>query len=308
MSFLRLVHINREQDSSSEEPRYWLVDAGRFFGEEYGAAQSLHSLTRADVGDWLSREGVSYGEIERVLNDLAQNGLAQIQLEPRVGPRIVRAWFDSVINPLLPSLEGEIAFVGHKNWTFAFRPPRLELIRPVRRYIEQRAWANLEQLLDLEVGLSTNVQAHDNTVENLLRAVRVLHGALLSNSEFIDLCASLLTPERLTEIGVTNVEQVFGAYPSEDRLALIAQYVVNRSGDQPSHHSTARFWNRNRETLLASLTLAGVREDYVGVMSFGDQLTVISDALVRQLRGVRRDLSLRYDMPYVVGDAGNSAA
>ena len=182
------------------------------------------------------------------------------------------------------------------------------LIRPVRNYLEEKAWANLEQILELDATLDANVQSHDSAVRGLLQALTSVHSGLLSNKEFTDSVYSLLTPERLAELGVNSVEQIFGLYPPSDRLGLVAQYVVNCLGDQPPRYSTARFWNSNREVLLAFLNVPDVRERYAGALSLGDHLTSVGMTLVRQLKTIRRDLSFRYDIPYVVGDAGNSAA
>ena len=46
---------------------------------------------------------------------------------PAIGPRIVRAWFDTVVNPLLNGLEKEQQLLAQHNWTWEFSPPSLEL-------------------------------------------------------------------------------------------------------------------------------------------------------------------------------------
>jgi len=241
------------------------------------------------------------------LAELEQTGAVAVELPPRVGPRIVRAWFDTVLNPLLQSLDLERDLIAKQNWTFVFRTATLELIRPVRRYLEIEAQQNLDQILELTVGLSGRVESHDHAVERLQAAVVTLHEALVTNRKFLELCDALLAEEKLRELGVESVQEIFGAYPPSDRYELIAQYAVNNSREQPLHYSTARFWNRNRDALLRSLTIPGVREHHAAVIEIGQQLAATNTALARQLRDLRHELSLREDVPYVAGDRGKAA-
>lgn len=300
---MRIVHIQRSADVRSGQHRYDIIDAGRY-GEDAGAADASRSLTREGVGDWLIREGLSYSAVERTLNELDQTGFAQVQIPPRVGPRTVRAWFDTVFNPLIQSLELELVLVEKRNWTFSFRPPTLELIRPVRQYLDGRAWANLEQMLQLRVLLEENLKEHDVLVEQLLRAVVALHEALTTSREFVELCHSLLEPEKLEAMGVKSIEHLFGAYPPSDRLSLIAQYVVNNSGEQASHYSTAKLWNRYRQVLLKALTFRDVAEHYAGAIQIGEQLASRSRGLANSLKELRLQLALEHDIPYVIADVG----
>jgi hypothetical protein len=47
------------------------------------------------------------------------------QKSKTVGPNVVRAWFDTVLNPLLSELAEERRELLAENWTWRFRPPRL---------------------------------------------------------------------------------------------------------------------------------------------------------------------------------------
>jgi hypothetical protein len=298
MQVLRIVHIQRNLEDSQSDPRYDIVDAGQY-GEESGFAEISRSLTAQDVGDWLAREDVRYSTIAQVLSELSETGSAQVRLAPRVGPRIVRAWFDTVFNPLTAPLELELGLLSKRNWTFSFAPPALELIRPVRRYLREEAEANLEQVLQLNMELAANTRTHDAAVESLLSSVSVLYEALVASRDFADLCNSLMAPQKLLEDGINDLREIFGAYPASDRFKLIAQNVVNKAGELPSHYSTAKFWNLNRERLLQSLTLPDVREHYASTVQVGEHLAGVSKTLLNQLKDIRLDLSLHHDVPYV---------
>ena len=57
---------------------------------------------------------------------------------PKPSPKIVRALFDSVINPLVHALPQEYELLEKRNWTWRFRADSLELIRMIPQYINQQ--------------------------------------------------------------------------------------------------------------------------------------------------------------------------
>jgi len=130
----RIVHIQKTPGESGE-PTWDIIDAGRY-GEDDGSPQVLYSLKSEQVGDWLERAGLKYSMIERIMVGLRTEGSVEVQLPLRAGPRTVRAWFDTVLNPLIQSLESDLVLLRQRNWTFTWRPPRLDLIRPLRDYLQ----------------------------------------------------------------------------------------------------------------------------------------------------------------------------
>jgi len=301
---LRVVYIQRSAETGTDAPRYDVIDAGRY-GEEAGFAETANSMTQSDVAEWFAREGLPFAAVGRVLAELSEKGTAQLQLPPRIGPRIVRAWFDTVLNPLIEYVESEIVLLERKNWTYSFGARTLELIRPIRQSFHN---ANFEQILQMNAPLSANIETHDAAVERLSAAVASLHEALVSSRDFVQLCDSLLAPENLSRLGVRELSDVFGAYPPSGRYHLIAQYVVNGTGELPPHYSTARFWNENREHLLKSLTsLPNVREHFASTAPLGPHLTSVSRTLASQVKKLRQELSLQYDVPIILGNHKRTA-
>jgi len=111
------------------------------------------------------------------------------------------------------------------------------------------------------------------------------------------------------ELGIGEMREVFHAYPPPDRYNLIAHYVVNGTEELPSHYSTARFWNRNREVLLQCLTsLPNVREHFASTVPVAEHLASVSRTLDTQLKNLRQELSLRYDVPIIRGNRNKLTA
>jgi hypothetical protein len=234
------------------------------------------------------------------------------------GPRTVRAWFDTVINPLLKGLTDERSRLVHFNWTFQFRPAALESIRPVKHYVLSNAQANLEQFLGFYEPVKKSVDEHDRLVAALTEACRKLHGSLVNRSPLPRLYREL-TSERSLRSALEKhgrahrppgqnwtqenlLSEIFGGYPPSDHLAVLAQfaqYIANHTGDLADHMTTAPFWNEYRERLLTTLQSPEVRRQYAATTSVGSRLMKTSGALSNELQEIRLKLSIEYDVPYV---------
>jgi hypothetical protein len=303
--FPRLVHIVRGSVRLGHGPKYEIRDANRYGEEDAGFAESPSLLGREGVSRWLLSEGIPHSEIDGLLRTVDEQGYASVLVKPGIGPRIVRAWFDTVINPLVEPLELELTLIEKRNWTWSFRPADLELIRPARRYLRHTAVANLDQICHLNPAIAANVDSHDAAVSALLNAVAALHKGLATAKTFKDLCGALWDPNTLVAIGLHDAQEIFGAYGPEDLYDDIAQHIVNNSGELPAYYTTGKFWNRNREMLLGALDLPEIRPLYESVLEAGRHLTRASRTLLQQLKDLRLMLSLEHDIPYVPGELGS---
>jgi hypothetical protein len=303
--FPRLVHIVRGTVRPGQDRKYEIRDANRHGEEDAGFAESPSLLSREGVSRWLLSEGVPPSEIDGLLLTVDDQGYASVPVKPGIGPRIVRAWFDTVINPLVESLELELRLIEKRNWTWSFRPAGLELIRPAQRYLRHTAAANLDQICHLNPAVAANVDYHDAAVSALLNAVAALHNGLATMRAFKDLCGALWDPKTLAAIGLLDAREIFGAYGPEDQYDVIAQHIVNNSGELPAYYTTGKFWNRNREMLMGALDLPEVRPLYESTLDAGRRMTRASRTLLQQLKDLRLMLSLEHDVPYVPGDVGS---
>ena len=227
-----------------------------------------------------------------------------LRAKGKVGPNIVRAWFDTVLNPLLPALSREEECLVRKDWTWRFIPGGLEAIRPVRGHLDVDARDNLEQFLGLHSGVAFAVQVHDKNVVALSNSCDYLQRRLEQNSELFATFKKFTTTEALSDIG-GSVQQIFGAYPPEHQVALIAQYIVNNTGDLPEYHTTARFWNRHKHELLAVLRHRSILSHASRTEKAGETLLKNVGVLVRVLKETRLKLSLEHDVPYVTARASH---
>ena len=217
----------------------------------------------------------------------------------QIGPRIVRAWFDSVINPLLDGLEKEAELLRRGNWTWRFRPAALELIRPVRVFVGAGARQNLDHFVALNPDSKEMLRSHDDGIPRLLEKCKELHRAIVVNEVFRELFYKNTSEAALSKLGVGDVKDLFGAYSTEDHLEVLAEHVVNKRGELPSLYTTAPLWNNHREEFLAILERPGVGQYTKATIAAGRTLLRHVERLIRLLTDRRMKLSLAFDEPPV---------
>lgn len=215
-----------------------------------------------------------------------------------VGKNIVRAWFDTVINPLLQSLRIEEAHLEVKNWSWQFRPGGLESIRNVRAHLDLEVRDNLEHFLGFYAKIGKAVRTHDDGVSLLTKKCAALQLAIENISALRTIYGKASSPESLSKLGRT-LEQLFGAYPPDDHLKLLAQYIVNNSPDLPDYYYTAPLWNNHRDEFLSILNTPLARRHSEETANAGESLQRNVTLLHRLLTETRLQLSLEHDVPYV---------
>jgi hypothetical protein len=215
------------------------------------------------------------------------------------GPNIVRAWFDTVFHYVLAGLETEKGFLSRCNWTFRHHNGRLEYIASVAKYVPSAALENLEQFVGFFPEEGALIDRHDNCVQQLESRCTTYADAIIESTSF-------LTTFRRVEAESPQVlhhefNRNFGAYSSEeDFKRILAEHLVNNIESLFSYHSTAALWNRYREDFVSAVNtpeLVSLRE---AVNQAGRDAITASDELIASMKRVRSELSLAFDVPFVV--------
>ncbi len=125
-----------------------------------------------------------------------------------------------------------------------------------------------------------------------------LQRSLEQSPELLRIYQRATSQEALSDMGA-SLREIFGAYPPEDHVALLAQYIVNNTGNLPEYHTTARLWNKYRDEFLAILSHRSVRLHANVTVKAGESLLRSVRFFVRVLKETRLKLSLEHDVPYV---------
>jgi hypothetical protein len=217
---------------------------------------------------------------------------------PKVGERIVRGWFDTVINPLLQSLKWEQGRLEKKNWTWQVPPGHLESIRPIKDMISRLAEDNLEQFAKFYPVIKENMDFHDEERAQLLVACKKLQRVVEESEELEAIYQRAKSDDSMTPRG-TPLNDVFGSYTEREHLELLAQCVVNQWGELPSSNIYAPVWNKYQAEFLALLNLPAIKPQKELTERAGKKLLQTVQHLIALLKETREQLSLKYDVPYV---------
>ncbi len=147
----------------------------------------------------------------------------------RVKPNLVRAWFDTVLNPLIWGLRTEVDLVERGNFTWRCHSRRFASLAPVRSLVAAEAWDNLDQFLALYPNIKHLMDRHDQKLDELHARVSAFFDDLIGQPAFIS---------ALRKRGIE------GAGTVPDPLAdYAAEYLANSIAHLPDYYSTAEFWN-----------------------------------------------------------------
>ncbi len=216
----------------------------------------------------------------------------------RIGRNIIRAWFDTVINPLISALKMEQELLERKNWTWQFRPGHLEAIRDIKELIDLRAVDNLEQFESYYPKIKKNIDVHDEKKAKLLDQCWNLHSVIANSPALQGKYEEATSPAALSKLGKT-LDELFGAYPQQDHLHLLAQYIVNNTEFLPDYYITASLWNQYRDDFLEVLNDPAIVNYNRETIATGESLLIVVRNLITSLREERESLSLENDVPYV---------
>jgi len=95
-----------------------------------------------------------------------------------VSSQIVRAWFDTVLNPLIRALTTEADVLARGNLTWKTEVQRLASLVPVREHLVEETHPNFEQMLSLHPEFNAPIAEHDRRLAPLAAACLRLQEAL----------------------------------------------------------------------------------------------------------------------------------
>src|SRR5215510_2788931 len=135
--------------------------------------------------------------------------------QAEVSPRIIRAWFDTVLNPLLYGLSIEADVLSQGNLTWRLRTQSPVSLVPVRSLLMDLVQANLDQFLSLHPECIGPIEEHDAELARLVECCRTLHGRLIASKEMQATFRRFTTPKALRG---ASADRIFGAVQRHDWL------------------------------------------------------------------------------------------
>jgi hypothetical protein len=213
-----------------------------------------------------------------------------------VSPSIIRAWFDTVLNPLLYRLkiEASVLDTGYLTWRFRSRG----LVSPiaVRSLLIGAVQDNLDQFLSLHPECVGPIEEHDKGLQLLVDSCRELESRLITSKEMQALFQRLTSPEAL---GGRDVAEIFRAIRPEDRLKVVVELMINSVSELPGYYSIADFWYVHHAEFLKLREIPAIWPFWKTTYHAAERFLQDVNRLIDVLTKVRNDLSLSAGVPIV---------
>jgi hypothetical protein len=222
--------------------------------------------------------------------------------------KVVRAWFDTVINPLIYTLENERKAISEKEWAWNRHYRRIDGL-----HLMCPTSPNLEQFLLSYSQVRDLLKNHDAAVLCLIDRATEYHEAIRGSAELKAVYGETTQPEMIRKMVETrphafpgghtdeeNLRSVLG--PDEEHLATLSEAIVSERGEAMLGGSwgPAPFWNLHREALIG--VARGERFlDYRREVALAwTELGSVIESATDCLKGIRHQLAIRHGEPYVL--------
>ena len=212
-----------------------------------------------------------------------------------VSPNIIRAWFDTVLNPLIRALTTEADVLARGNLTWKTEVQRFASLVPVREHLMEEVYPNLDQMLSLHPEFNAPIAEHDRRLPPLAEACRRLQESL-TESRALGKVLDRVILERPPD---TSVGQFLGGFDPEDHLKVITDCVVNSAGKLPGYYETARIWNKHRDEFVAVLKTVEISPLWHATTEASVAFDEAVRDLMDKLKAFRNEVSLSTGVPIV---------
>jgi hypothetical protein len=219
---------------------------------------------------------------------MALGGLTQ----PR--PNLVRAWFDTVLNPILGELRYELKLLRAGNLTWRFSHQRMVSLYPLAEHLAPAALDNYEQFVSLFPQCREPIAKHDALVEELNERCLNLQNVLAECQAMREAFAKATAGWSEQDLGAC-----FSAVRPEDRLKGLAEYIIDSTGHLPDYYTTASLWNQHRADFVKIRESPEVRQNWESTLNTAGELRRSVEGLITTLTSLRNELSLSLDVPIV---------
>jgi len=202
-----------------------------------------------------------------------------------VKPGLVRAWFDTVLNPLIWSLRTEANLLDRGDFTlrtnvedFGGKPLFVSLV-PVREHITTDARDNLDQFLTVYPEIKVTIDDHDQKLHVLYERVSAYYTALVELPE---------------------LHEILRPLPGGDAIApYVAEYVVNNITQLPYFYANYGLYKTRGPEFLALRERDEVVPYWSSARTAQEEFRSAVDVLVTALTNLRGELSFALDVPIV---------
>ncbi len=213
------------------------------------------------------------------------------------GREVVRAWIETVITPVIRTLEGERHLLEGQKLRWEERWDKLEGVGGIRDSSD-RGWLDrLEQFERFNPDVRGLIDEHDQGAATLQEQYLRLLLSVQEGPQLRAVYERAVSPESLTEMG-TKMRDVFNTEDVSRHLKHLAVYTINRIERLSPDYTTMKLWERYGGEFIDVLSHPPLRGLVAEADATAGRLLQVTKQLISRMREIREMLSLRHNVPY----------
>lgn len=206
--------------------------------------------------------------------------------------RRVAAWIYAVINPILESLQDELALLEGGNLTWRSGSGRCERIRNIQEYVDSKQWPNYFDFRAEHDHFKKSFEEHDTNLKSLNSRAKELYDSLLSSKIFLETLNIHLDTYEGQRVSIgPHAPSINNSRPEIPRV--FAENIINNVGSLPSHYMYSFLWNFKNKELLAYRD----GQEFTSLHNAAAAMGQMSSGLKAGLEDHRLSLSRQFDVP-----------
>lgn len=213
-------------------------------------------------------------------------------------PTIIRAWFDTVLNPLIEGLEIEKSFLEEKNLTWSGFGAYFKSLKPFFNFINQKFYPNLEQIENFYPMISESKDNYDKALDDLSNSCADLYLKLIHSEEIESIYNDAVKNYLETHKSIS--ENISFNENSQANRNYIAEYIINNKSNLDSGYILSPIWNPNKDMFKNILQSNNFNTLLKNQETALNKFSIELSTAISKLKDLRNELSLKYGEPIIV--------
>jgi len=213
------------------------------------------------------------------------------------GRELVRTWIESVITPVIRTLEGEQQLLEVRRLRWEEKWNRLEGVSAIRDSLDPGWLDRLEQFERFDPDITELIDEHDREAATLQEQYRHLFESIQDDSQVHAIYERAVSPESLTKMGA-KMSDIFITEDINQNLKYLAAHTINRAKRLPSGYTTEKLWERFGGEFLDVLNHPPLKELVEEADATAGRLLQVTKQLISRLKEIRETLSLKHNVSY----------
>lgn len=215
----------------------------------------------------------------------------------KISTKIVRVWFDTILNPLVNGLEYEFQILNSDNIYWKSLYSTFEGFKPLIQFFDRRYYGNFEQLSVYYPDLKLLIDDHDRHLEILNNCVKELYHKLRNSTELDELYKQ--TIDSTVKNNVKTSDNL-SAFSDSKNYRFIAEYIINDFQTLPDEYTLAPIWNESLNLFKGLLKNSDICLLYKSMIDSKNSFRATVESTINELKQLRFALSLEFGEPIVM--------